>query len=513
MRLSSIITAPGLALVLTILLAATALAETTNVVVYPDSARVTERASLPLADGEAVFTLPASADPDSLSVAAQGALRLAGVSVDRVALRDEARIAQLRERLEALGIKSQDLADARAAHLAAAEYWRAQAKAEAKTGNDARTMSQLLRDGLYAQLAKASGLARDKAAVDKEMAEVKKRLDELTGGAETAWEVRARLEGPNGAAAPEKAGLEFSYLARNCGWTPACTLDARPDQRLVRMAWDAQLHQTTGRDWSKARVVLATARFRGGAKPPELRPWVIARREPVLMRQTNAKLMMDAAGAPAPEAMAMAESEPPAEQRLVFDEYDLGPMTLASGDSRRVTLRRADWKADFDWLVRPQLAPRAYLRARLALDEAPRIPAGQAAFLLDGALVRRRHFELFAKEFELFFGADQQIMVDVDITERSEGTAGFVSGKKTMDWQWRVQVTNAKSVPVTVRLEDAVPRSANEKIEIEPRLTGAKVEDGTAAWTLDLAPGSEASVDYGYTVTWPKDMDVDLGGR
>ncbi len=488
-----------------------------RVVVYPDSARIQERAEIALQDAsgarEAVFTLPAAADPESLSVAVQGKLRLAGVAVERVALRDEARIAETRDRLEALRIKAQDLADARESHLQAAQYWRAQAKAEAESANEARAMSQLLRDGLYAQLAKASALDREKAGLDTEIAELQKRLDELTGGAETAWEVRATVEGATDKAAPKDAVLDFSYLAGNCGWTPACTLDARPDRGEVHMAWDATVRQATGRDWDGAEVILATARFHGGAKPPELRPWVIGERRPVVMRQANAKLMMDMAAAPAAEESMAGAAEPPMQQRLVFDEYALGAMTLASGGSRRVTLRQAAWKASFDWLVRPQQAPRAFLRASVALDEAPRIPAGPASFLLDGALVRRRHFDLYAKDFELFFGADPQIVVTADLKERTEGTAGFVSGKKTMDWQWRVTVKNAKSVPVAVRLEDATPRPANEKIEVQQRLPGAQVKDRVAAWTLDLAPGAQAAVDYGYTVQWPKDMDVDLGGR
>ena len=41
----------------------------------------------------------------------------------------------------------------------------------------------------------------------------------------------------------------------------------------------------------------------------------------------------------------------------------LGRLDLASGDSRRVTSRKAAWPARFDWLVRPQAAPRAFLRA------------------------------------------------------------------------------------------------------------------------------------------------------
>ena len=431
--------------------------------------------------------------------------------MERTALRDEARIKEVRDRLEALEIKARDLADARAGHLAAADYWRAQAQAEAGSANEARSMAQLLRDGLYAQLAKASALEREKAALDKDIVELRKRLDDLTGGAETLWRVQARLSGPGGGAVT-KAVLEYSYLARNCGWTPACTLDARPARDVVDLTWEATVHQTTGRDWDRAEVVLATARFSGGATPPELRPWVIGPARPVLMRQANAKVMLDMAAPMAEESMA-AGAEPPAQRHLVFDEYALGPVSLASGGSRRVTLRTASWKAAFDWLVRPQQAPRAFLRASVSLDEAPRIPAGQASFLLDGALVRRRSFELYAKDFELYFGADPQVAVAVDLLDRTEGTAGFVSGRKTMDWRWRLTVTNAKSVPVSVRVEDAMPRPAAEKIEVTPSLPGAAVEDRVAAWTLDLAPGAERTVEYGYAVSWPKDMDVDLGGR
>jgi uncharacterized protein (TIGR02231 family) len=338
--------------------------------------------------------------------------------------------------------------------------------------------------------------------------DLRAELERLTGGAETVLEARATFHAEPGTRVP----VRLSYRLPDAGWTPTYILDARPAEGAVRFAWEATVWQGSGRPWKNVALALATAEFRTGATPPELWPWgpgphAMPKAEPAMLMRA-APVMETANAAAAGAAMA------PRTQGAVFDTYDAGRATLASGDRLRLPIARQTWRADFDYLVRPYAEPRAYLRARVTLDAAPRIPSGQADLMLEGALVQRVPFELAEAETELFFGADPQLAVTFRSTDRASGEAGLFGGRGRHRWAWEVTVQNGKSGPARISVQDRLPRPGDERIKLEKTLGGgAREEDDAVIWDFELAPGAGRTVEYGYTITWPGDMDLDLGGR
>jgi uncharacterized protein (TIGR02231 family) len=491
-------------------------AEVVSAVLYPGSALVTEEQTLTLVADQGlavgVLTLPAGADADTLGLQplGQGAPALAGLEARPVRRVDEGRLREVRAALEREEAKAQALADALAAREGAARFWSTQATAPLERPAEAAALAAALRQGLESELAAASALRRDHAAQAKTVADLRAELERLTGGAETVLEVRAAFRAEPGARVP----VRLHYRLPDAGWSPVYVLDARPAEGVVRFSWDATVWQGSGRPWKDVRLALATAEFRTGATPPELRPW-----EPGPAQAAWAKAepaMLTRAAAPqAQENYAAADAAPaPRTEGAVFDTYDAGRATLASGDRTRLPIARQTWKADFDYLVRPYAEPRAYLRARLALGDAPRIPSGRADLLLEGALVQRVPFELARAEADLFFGADPQLAVTFRNTDRASGEAGLFGGRGRHRWAWTVEVRNGKAGPARVSVQDRLPRPGDERIKLEKTLAeGAREKDDAVIWDFELAPGAARTIDYGYALTWPGDMDMDLGGR
>lgn len=490
-------------------------AEVVSAILYPGSALVTEEQTLALdATGSlptGVLTLPAGADEGSVTIQARGGspLTLAGVDVRPVRRTDEGRVREVRAALEREDAKRQALADALAAREAGAQFWRTQAGAPLERPAEAPALATALRQGLEAELAAASTLRRDLAAQQTVVDDLHAELERLTGGAEMVLEVRASFSGPPATSVP----VRLSYRLRDAGWEPGYVLDARPAEGVVRFSWDATVWQGSGREWKNVPLTLATAEFRTGATPPELWPWEprpavpMVKAEPaMLMRGAPAMEMTNDAAAGAVQA--------PRTQGAVFDTYDAGRATLASGDRIRLPIARQNWQATFDSLVRPYAEPRAYLRATIVQAEAPRIPSGPADLLLEGALVQRVPFELARAETELFFGADPQLAVTLRSTDRKSGEAGLFGGRGRHRWAWAVEVKNGKPGPARVSVQDRLPRPGDERIKLEKTLgKDAREEDDTVIWDFELAPGTARTVEYGYAITWPGDMDLDLGGR
>jgi uncharacterized protein (TIGR02231 family) len=404
------------------------------------------------------------------------------------------------------------LADERAAHGAAADYWRTQATTKENKPAEARDMAAALLAGLRAELAALADLDRRIEDAERRLAEARAELERATGGGETVWEATVALAGPAPALEQDKARVRYTYEVGNCGWEPRYALDARPAAGQVGFAFDALIRQQTGRDWTDAQLTLATAALHGAPEPPPAGEWVIRPAQPRPLARDKALLSMEMAAAPAAgRADANAAAAPERQEGRLFDQYALGKATLRSGDTRRVAIRRADWKADFGLLLRPQVSAHAFLRAKVALDEPAKYPAGRAAWSVDRVFVREGAFSLFGREAELFLGPDPSVRADLRTLADAAGEKGLFGGKKTHVWDWLLTVANAGSAAVSLRVEDALPRAADQRIAIEERLPGARKEDGLAVWTLDIPPGQKTEIRYGYTAAHPADLEIEPG--
>lgn len=506
MRLLTVICAAVIALYP----ALSALAAPVRAVVYPDFARVTETATLPLTQTEggamATFTLPHSADPNSLrfSLENAGDLTLKDLSVDKDVRQEEARIAAAREAHAKAVAELQDLVDARAAHTATADYWKS--LSTAVTRRDASEFATAIHTGVLKSLRAASELIPQIQDAEDKAARLRRKLNDLTGGSDTAWLVTARFSGHPAAT----ARATYSYRLNNCGWSAHYVINAHPKKGAVEVAWDAVITQKSGQEWKDVALTLSTARFTGGTVPPQNRPWVI---QPVQVRPRVKTLRAADANMEMAMMAAPAAGGPQATQRTAFDEYDAGTVSIQSGDTRRIALRRLTWKADFDAIIRPQVSDRAYVHAAIELDAAPRLPRGEASFLLDSAFIHKRSFAMNDTTADLYFGADPFLNVSLTTDDKTSGSEGFLTTKNTYDWNWTLTVRNQHATPVDIRVEDALPQLRDKAISVDMRLGGADKEDGLAVWTATLAPGAEERIQYGYSLEWPKDMHLDLGGR
>jgi uncharacterized protein (TIGR02231 family) len=182
-----------------------------------------------------------------------------------------------------------------------------------------------------------------------------------------------------------------------------------------------------------------------------------------------------------------------------------------AGEDYQLEIRKGSWPAEFDYLARPLRSPQAFLFAKLDFDELLPMPSGQASILVDGVFVGKRKFALLEKKFDLPFGNDPQIQIKVTPTREAD-EEGLFSKDRSQAWQWDVEITNNKNVPVRLRVEDSLPQIQDKRIELTKTETGdAKKEEHLAKWNLELQPGATKHLIYGYKIEYPADMQVELG--
>ncbi len=497
------------------------------VTLYPNDAKIIEQFSAPVeaAGGQHTvqFAIPIHAAKDTLAVdtVSDQGMRISSVTVDEQVMPPAPEADALKSQLKELKQKKSEQETRIKANTAFIDFWMTRAKTRPETAENAESAENLgnaLKKGIadaYDDIYTRNQAIED---LDKDIREIEKKLDALTGAAKNRWQVTVFLAGP-----PQPAiDLTCSYYMVNCGWHPAYTINARPAASAVELNWYAEIFQNTGMDWQGVDIKVATARPVVRPEPPTLRDWIIQPVRPVALNHAKRSQMVaeDAMMAMAPQMeadRAGAAPEPIREAGFSFDTYSLGSHSVKSGDTRRFTIREMDLSADFTYLIRPQATPQAFLSARLnpEKDEFIPLPGGQAAFLLDSAFIANRYFSMHDPEEKLFFGSDPQVAVTLTTLEKTSNETGLLFGKKRYEWGWKVTVDNLKTHAVDVVMEDAAPQIRDERIKLTQTFDGIQPEkeDHLLKWEFSVAPGKKQVFTYGFSIAYPDDMAVSFGGR
>jgi uncharacterized protein (TIGR02231 family) len=166
----------------------------------------------------------------------------------------------------------------------------------------------------------------------------------------------------------------------------------------------------------------------------------------------------------------------------------------------------------------PVLDPTAFLEASFKQSEdAPLLP-GRVAIYRDGMFVGRGKMAAASKDetVRLGFGADDKVKIERAVVKRNEGSAGLiVTTSKTDERSFKTSVRNGHDFPIKVAIEDQLPVSENEEIQVEmlpsatpPTATNVRDRRGVLEWAFEAKPGEVRDIAFGWRVRWPKDKGV-----
>ena len=490
-----------------------------EVTFFPNTARVQDVTRVsPQADGKgtcrAVLILPAQVIQDSLTAMLEpdSPMKIEDLIWRQVSRQDEARLADLRRRLEDLKAERIGIFSSIQSLDAQIQFWQAQVKAKIKTTEDTISLSALIGKNVRGTLQEKLALEPELEKLDRKIRDLQEEMNRIMGQKETVWEVSLLMSGPQ----VRETTLTVSYSLMGCGWTPLYRLDARPREGRILFAWDAEIWQSSGIDWSQVETSLATLEPRSRIAPPDLPPWIIRPRPQVPLRgRQKADALLEA---PAVGAMMSAEiqgAEPTEIRRSTFAVWNIGKRDIPAGTRQRTKVRDESWSADFLHLLRPSLTSQAFVQASVKLPEAREIPAGQATFLIDGASLGRRPFSFAGQEGDLFFGVDPLVTADAVLLSSKSGEKGFMADRQTHEWAWRLDIRNARDSAARLRLEEPTPQPRDERIRVSLKLEPEPTEKTPSSliWMVEIPPGQKQALFSTVRVEAPREMELDLGWR
>jgi uncharacterized protein (TIGR02231 family) len=511
------------------------------VTVYPDGASVTRVITLDLPSGEHTLVapdFPLTLDPSSLRVEGEAEAKFTIGAIDtRPPPPTPVNLPELDTRIEALKDQRADLQGAIAAATARRKFAErfAQAspagigdKGEARPLAEWRAAFAAVAEEVATADAAIRDAERKQRDIDREIA----RLEtDRASKPPSKLEVRIDLA----ATAATKATLRVTYAVRNARWVPLYdtrldtgTKDRKPALELVRRA---EITQTTGEDWSNVALAVSTVRIaRGGNAPdltslivqyPQVAPVSDLKDGPVLRRQMQG-LASAVAPAPAGEVLKKEADEQQAAAEVGSFHVTFripGRASLGANEgAKSLRISTATFAPEITIRSAPVLDPTAFLEASFKQSEdAPLLP-GQVAIYRDGVYVGRGRMPAASKDetVRLGFGADDKVKIERSVVKRNEGSAGLiVTTSKTDERSFKTSVRNGHDFPIRVAVQDQLPVSENEDIQVEmlpsttpPTTTNVRDKRGVLEWVFEVKPGEVKDISFAWRVRWPKDKGV-----
>jgi uncharacterized protein (TIGR02231 family) len=511
------------------------------VTVYSDGASVTRVVTLDLPAGDHSAILkdfPLTLDPSSLRVEGEAGAKLTIGAIDAKPphAAPPANLPELDKRIEALKDEYdslQDTVDAASVRRKFAERFADSAPAGIGDKGEARPIAEW-RTAFAAvgeEIASADAAIRDVVRKQRELTrEIARAEQDKAQKPPSKLEVRIDLA----AAAATKATLRVTYTVRNARWTPLYDArldtgakDRKPSLELVRRA---EITQNTGEDWSNVALNVSTVRTARGGNAPDLNSLIVQYPQPQ-------RPMPATVSAPASATADRVQQfrfgggtsgllEKADEQQAVADVGGFqvmfkipGRVSLGASEGAK-SLRVSTVILAPDLAVRavPVRDPTAFLEASFKQNEdAPLLP-GRVSIYRDGSFVGRGQMTAAGKDetVRLGFGADDKIKIERAVVKRNEGSAGLiVTTSKTDERSFKTTVRNGHDFPIKIAIEDQLPVSENEEIQVEmlpattpPTATNLRDRRGVLEWTYDAKPGEVRDIAFAWRIRWPKDKGV-----
>jgi hypothetical protein len=430
---------------------------------------------------------------------------------EKISSIDSQKIAKLKDELVNLENHVALLQARKNGLLAKIKFWESRSETHESSLEKLKILAATMGAEIQKDMITADQTTKEINTSKEAISKLKKRINDIQGDKKTSWKIHLTFSPGN----QQIINCTWSYEVRGCGWTPHYRLEALPGQNQIHFTWEATIHQSTGKDWNNLSLSLATGRTNMSPTPPAIRPWVLQS----IRAQEKAQAMLEDA---MPKRTTMqrtrnvALNAPVKHEKATYALWELGIRNIPAGDPMQIRIKDQKWPAHFAYTLRPSVSGFAFLHTSVELSESIDLPSGEAVFLADGAFLCKRPFAFSGKKMKLFFGADPMITANVTLNDKKAGNSGVFSKKRTWMWDWDMILSNNKSIPVSVVVEEPRPISRDKDIaltlETQPEFTSDENPE-IITWPLTLKPQTQTTINLHVEAQAPDGMNVDPGWR
>jgi len=325
---------------------------------------------------------------------------------------------------------------------------------------------------------------------------------------------------------PVASTMNLTYFSTDARWTPNYDIRVSSENNYLDLILRASVFQLSGEDWNNINLTFSTGNPALPGQKPELSKWFLRPVRPVdehvivaygVTRKAEGTRITLRGDTPTMQEMAQTMAdEVVAQEGLTTRNFVVNvPYTIPSGkDPAVIELERTAIPAEFEYHVAPKIDPAAFLIARVANWQQFVVIQAEANLFLDGTFLGNTSVNprQAPDTLELSLGRDPDILV---WRERNrELTRRNILGNRVAETQgWEIRVRNNKNRPVNLLISDQVPISTSTEIDVTPdQLSLGVLNQGTGivTWRMKLQPAESRTLDFRFTVRYPRGMVLNL---
>ena len=499
----------------------------THVTVFLNKAQVTREVKTRIAEGVTQLTIPGLSpqlDPASIQVSGNGNFVLLGVTHQMnylnelstparlVTLNDSVRYLQRQVQFETT--QKQILEKEEQMIIANQKIGGADQNLPV---NELKSMADFFR-------ARLSEIAIAKLNLDEKIRMLNERLAKVQQQIGVINELHTRSTSEIvvnlSASASTDANLTIKYLASNARWTPVYEVRGVNVTSPLKLFYRANVFQATGEDWKNVKLTLSTGNPSVGSVKPELHPWHLDfyQQPRTYYDKSRGRVAADAPAQAMSEAV-LQESSTVADyvqvsQEAITTSFDISiPYTVNSTNkATAVDIGRYDLKSHFRYSAAPKLDPDAFLMAGTAGWAELNLLPGEANVFFEGTFVGKTVIDPRSVRDTLFFslGRDHRIVVKRQRIKDYNARA-IIGLNQKESHGYEINIRNNKAEAITITVEDHIPVSMNNQIEVS-LLDGGGAKftpvDGKLVWEITLKPNETRRLAYLFEVKYPKDKVI-----
>ena len=318
--------------------------------------------------------------------------------------------------------------------------------------------------------------------------------------------------------------LKLIYMVNNIGWTPFYEIKSEGIGSKVNAICKASIHQNSQVDWNQVQLTLSTSNPMNYGVLPIIHPWVLRFQSDVKKfkslsynQGSISNRQLNSAYAPEQEKRYDSKSGASyttATDNMVNREFNISkPYSIKGANGKAVvTLEDYNFDVDYVYYAAPKYSCDVFLIAHIDDWEQYNLLPGAANLFLEGTFVGTTMINpnAISDTMSLVLGKDKRIVAK---REKIKDLArnSILGGNKKVEMGIQITVKNNKSKDIEIILEDQVPTTSNEKIEIIIKdISGAKKKDttGKLTWKYTLKAGETKIHKIKYEVKHPKNKPL-----
>lgn len=512
-----------------------------KVKLFPSSGEMFHQKDVKLVEGrnQLIFTgISAYADPQSIQFGSNKEYRLISITTEldfKTAEMQNLRIVKLKDSLETLN----DLVQLNKDELSASQTQLnfLNANQNIKGSNATVTVAQLKETIEYYKVKtlevnkNISQLNKEKAELNKQLSQINVRLSELNFNENQRSNQIIILVDVK---TPSVSTCKLTYLVGNCGWAAAYDLSAKDLTEKVNLKYKAKLFNNTGNDWDEVDLKLSTADPRLSATQPILGPWYVTV-APVYSRSNyakgeasnyiNAELISSEKKSISKNLEEISIDGYQIDENVNYKQVEVEVFTTefeikdkfscpSDGKPYSVDIKEVDLPASFTYFTVPKYDNGAFIMANILNWQELDLISGPSSIYLDGVFIGNSEIDTrsVSDTISLSFGRDSKVIV-LRKLKREMSSRKVIGSSKRETFLYETTVRNNHSYPITITVFDQLPLSKNDQISVSQEvISGGSVNSltGEVKWEIVLQPGESKAFDFGYSVKYPKDLNVDI---